>query len=227
VIHAPEPPPLPNHDVLVELLHSLSQPLTALHCSLELSLDQDSERPAVVSSALKQTDRVIDIIRLMREYLDSEHPVSETPSPSVPLGPAVLGVLEQLSVVAEAREIPLLASLCSKAVIAVPEFWLHRALHYLIGALVEGEPCHRAIVVLLEDGPARCRLSVHSLPRTGSAIRQPRSATASDTLRQVRRAIAWRILEAGGALLESYGDDKPGFVVSIPRVEAQVTQRLA
>jgi hypothetical protein len=225
MMHAPELPPLPSHDVLGELLHALSQPLTTLHCSLELSLDQDSGQPAGVSTALEQTDRVIDIIRLMREYLDSEHHMSATRS--VPLAPAVQRVLEQLSVVAEAREIPLLASLCSKAVIAVPEFWLHRALHYLIGALVDDEPCHRAIVVVLEDGSARCRLSVHSLPRMACANREPRRAPASDTLRQIRRAIAWRTLEAGGALLESYGDDKPGFVVSIPRIEAQVSQLLA
>lgn len=223
--HAPEPLPLPAHDVLAELLHSVSQPLTALHCSLELSLDQDSEQSAGVSTALEQTDRVIDIIRLMREYLDSEHHVPATQA--VPLAPAVQGVLEQLSAVAEAREIPLLASLRSKAVMAVPEFCLHRALQYLIGALVEDEPRHRAIVVLLEDGSAQCQLSVHSLPRMVSTNREPRRAAVSDILRQVRLAIAGRTLEAGGAFLESYGDDKPGFVVSIPRLEAEVSQLLA
>ena len=75
-------PQLPRGpDVLGELLHSLSQPLTSLRCSLELSLQLPLDRSieevteqqqASVSAALQQTENVIGMIQLMREYLDAE-----------------------------------------------------------------------------------------------------------------------------------------------------------
>ena len=58
--------------VLGELLHSLSQPLTSLRCSLELSVGEDAgQQQDTVSAALQQTDRVIAVVRLMREYLET------------------------------------------------------------------------------------------------------------------------------------------------------------
>lgn len=59
--------------VLGELLHSLSQPLTTLHCALELSIDPVAERQREgVSAALEQVDRAIRVVELMRECLDAE-----------------------------------------------------------------------------------------------------------------------------------------------------------
>src|SRR5260370_36416548 len=71
----PKVPPSP--DVLGELLHSLSQPLTTLRCSLELSLDHATEevaeeQQASVSAALQQTEKGIGMIQLMRGDLDAE-----------------------------------------------------------------------------------------------------------------------------------------------------------
>ena len=214
--------PLPDHDMLARLLHSLSQPLTALHLSLELSVDQDPEPSTVVSAALEQTDRVIEIIRLMREYLDSEQ--QGAAAQCVPVATAVQAVLEKLSVVASARDTTLLASLRSQVAIAVPEFWLHRALHYLIGSLVEDAPLQGTIVVLLEDRAPGCLLSMHSLPGGVPANRRPKRVAGSDTLRQVRLAIARRALEAAGASVEPYGIESPGFLISIPRSEPQISQ---
>ena len=222
MIHASEQSAVPSQDVLVTLLHSLSQPLTALHLSLELSASQDPEASAVVSAALEQTDRVIEIIRLMREYLDSEQ--QGAAAQFVPVATAVQEVLEELSVAASARDTTLLASLRSAVAIAVPGFWLHRALHYLIGSLVEDAPFQGTIVVLLEDRTRDCLLSMHTLPGGVPANRRPQRTAGSDTLRQVRLAIARRALEAGGASLEPYGAENPGFLISIPPSEPQISQ---
>jgi hypothetical protein len=59
--------------VLGELLHSLSQPLTTLHCSLELSIDPVAEQQQkAVAAALEQLDRAIRVVELMRECLKAE-----------------------------------------------------------------------------------------------------------------------------------------------------------
>lgn len=74
---------LTDREVLGRLLHSVSQPLTALHCLLETSAVKKRRRSQTADEiriALEQTDRVIEIVRLMREYLDSEpkqHPVGQ------------------------------------------------------------------------------------------------------------------------------------------------------
>ena len=66
---------LQNQEVLGELLHSLSQPLTSLRCSLELSIDEVADRQqATVSVALQQTEKVIGMIQLMRSISMPSNP---------------------------------------------------------------------------------------------------------------------------------------------------------
>jgi signal transduction histidine kinase len=107
-----ESPPRP--DVLGELFHSLSQPLTSLRRSLELSLESPREltieeaveRPQEsVAVALQQIEKVIGMIQLMREYLDAEQP-GQHGRPS-PLAPAVSSVIDQLSSIAAVRGVRL------------------------------------------------------------------------------------------------------------------------
>jgi hypothetical protein len=79
------PAPIPEsrlQAVLGELLHSLSQPLTSLHCALELSIDPAAEQQQkAVSAALEQVDRAIRVVELMRECLEAE-PAGASPPPS-------------------------------------------------------------------------------------------------------------------------------------------------
>jgi nitrogen-specific signal transduction histidine kinase len=66
-----EPSPL-RSDVLGDLVHSLSQPLTTLRCALELSIGQDPQQQIeAVAAAIEQTDRLISVVRRMQKYLDS------------------------------------------------------------------------------------------------------------------------------------------------------------
>lgn len=70
------PAPVPESRLqaeLGELLHSLSQPLTSLHCALELSIDPVAEQQQkAVSAALEQLERAIHVVELMRECLEAE-----------------------------------------------------------------------------------------------------------------------------------------------------------
>jgi hypothetical protein len=75
---------LQTADVLGEMFHSLSQPLTSLRCSLELSLQLPAglsiEKVAEhhqqsVALALQQTERVIALVESIREYLDASRTI--------------------------------------------------------------------------------------------------------------------------------------------------------
>ena len=111
-------------DVLGELVHSLSQPLTSLRCSLELSLDLSpgeaaEQRQEGVLAALQQTEKVIGMVQLIREYLDVEQPGPKTPSSA--LAPALEGVVEELSSIAAVRGVRLcLVGTCT-AMLPAPE----------------------------------------------------------------------------------------------------------
>jgi len=219
-------------DVLGELLHSLSQPLTSLRCSLELSLDDVREQQQEsVSEALQQTEKVIGMIQLMREYLDADQSGPEG-SP-VELASALRRVVEELSSIAAVRGVRLcLVGTCTTKV-SVPESRLRLALQYLITAMIEAQATGGRVMLLLGEGPAGavlraegergCRETTFRKMEcvTRPTARDAASATSAalTTLRRARLAIASRVLETAGAtLVFSDGDVGPtGFVLRIPR----------
>jgi len=234
-------------DVLGELLHSLSQPLTGLRCSLELSLQLPldlsieqvaEEQQASVAVALQQTEKVIGMIQLMREYLDAEHPGPEICP--VSLEPALRSVIEELSSIAAVRGIQLrLAGACT-ATLPVPDSRLRLALQYLIGTTIEAQPAGGKVTLLLGEGPAGTVLRVEDerrfrepnfrepnlreTERSATSPPPPRdrartTTTSISSLRRVKLAIARRVLEtAGTSLVFGTGDAGPtGFVLRIPR----------
>ena len=239
-------PRLPRgSDVLGELLHSLSQPLTGLRCSLELSLQLPLElsieevaeqQRESISAALQQTEKVIGMIQLMREYLDAEQPRPE--AYPVALVPAMRSVIEELSSIAEVRGVQLrLMGTCTAAV-PVPESRLRLALQYLIAPMIEAQPVGGKVMLLLGESPAGAVLRAEgergfrelgrSATQTKRNLVGATSASVS-TLCRVRLAIASRVLETAGASL-AFGDgddgptgvdharvEQPGFVLRIPR----------
>jgi hypothetical protein len=232
--------------VLGELLHSLSQPLTSLRCSLELSLELSLDLPLELSpeevaeqqqesaaAALQQTEKVIGMIQLMREYLDAEQPGPEVCSTA--LAPALRSVTEELSSIATVRGIQLLLVGTCTVAVPVPESRLRLALQYLIATMVEAQPAGGKVTLLLGEGPADAVLRVEGErgfhepnvremeqhPISLPAQRDPVGATSASlsTLRRVRLAIASRVLETAGASLV-FGDGDAGltgFVLRIPR----------
>jgi signal transduction histidine kinase len=241
--------------VLGELLHSLSQPLTGLRCSLELSLELSLDRALdeiaeqqqeSVSAALQQTEKVIGMIQLMREYLDAEQP--EPVASPAELAPAMRSVVEELATIAEVRGIQLRLVGTCRATLPVREPQLRLALQYLIATTIEAQPAGGRVTLLLGEGPAGAVLRAEGersvrefdscapdsrAPNSRDqdqgatmppAERDPASATNSSasvsisvsTLRRVRLAIASRVLEAAGASLVFGDSDSAGFVLRIP-----------
>jgi hypothetical protein len=219
-------------DVVGELLHSLCQPLTGLRCSLELSLqlplDLSIEEVAErqhhsVAAALQQTEKVIGMIQLMREYLDAEQ--SPPQAYSTELAPALRSVVEELSSIALVDSIRLrLVGTCS-ATVPLAEPRLRLALQYLITAMVDAQPEGGKVMLLLGDGPGGAVLRVEGEDASHDMnSRDPSSnnrGNADSTLRGARLAIASRVLEgAGASLVISDGRtsvEPVGFVLRLPR----------
>ncbi len=210
--------------MLGELLHSLSQPLTGLLCSLELSLqlprgcsmEQVAEQQqASVSVALQQTEKVIGMIQLMREYLDAEQPAPEAFSSA--LAPATRSVIEELSSIAAVRGVRLRLVGTCLATLPVPESRLRLALQYLITTLIEAQPLGGKVMLLLGEGPAGAVLRAEG--ERGFQQQKSSATSPQTTLRGVRIAIASRVLEGAGASLVFGGGavDPTGFVLRIPR----------
>jgi hypothetical protein len=210
--------------VLGVLLHSLSQPLTSLRFSLELSVEEVAgQQQDAVSAALEQTDRVIGVVRLMREYLDTES--ATLPQTPVPVGPVLRSVVDQLSSVAAGRQVGLrLMGGCSST-IALPEPRLRLALQYLVGVLVEKQPRHGDITLRLEQGRLESELRAHAGgEECGAGV--ARHEPGISTLHDVRLAIARRVLESAGASLVFGGDDHSGFRLRIPRLPRPISPEL-
>jgi len=205
--------------VLGELLHSLSQPLTSLRCSLELSLEEMAEPlQAGVSVALQQTEEVIGMIQLMREYLDAEQLAPQAFSSA--LAPATRSLIEELCSIAALRDVRLrLVGTCT-ATLPVPESRLRLALQYLIAAMIEAQPVGGKVMLLLGEGPAGAVLRVEG--ERGFRLCKRNSTSLQTTLRGARIAIARRVLESAGASLVFGGGDvdPAGFVLRIPRAVA-------
>ena len=231
-------PKLPRSpDVLGELLHSLSQPLTSLRCSLELSIEEVAEQQQEgVAIALRQAEKVIGMIQLMREYLDAEQPGPGNRSTA--LAPAMRSVIEELSSIAAVRGVRLhLVGTCTAA-LPMQESRLRLALQYLITTMIEAQPAGGKVTFLLSGDPAGGVLRVEGEPgfcesnfreletsATNSLAKHEGNGTKSDsasTLCRVRLAIASRVLEtAGASLVFSGGDNSPtGFLLRIPRLVA-------
>jgi hypothetical protein len=208
----------PGQGMLQDLLHVLSQPLTTLHCALEHSLEADEGQANDVVLALEQTERVIEAVRLMREYLEAEE--GNFLAEPFPLGLAIENVLEQLSMLAEARGLQLFAFGTSKATIPVKDAWVQRALLYLCVMLLESVPAGRAVVVVLEDRSGQSVISGHSLPAKAVVEGAQPYTLRSNTFQQVKIAIARRVLASSGGSVEFYSDEKPGFAVRLPQTQS-------
>jgi signal transduction histidine kinase len=215
--------------VLGELLHSLSQPLTGLRCSLELSLQRPVQlaieqivyrQQESAAGALQQTEKVIALVQLMREYLDTER--GGTEACSTALAPGLRSLVEELGLVAAVRSVRLrLIGTCS-ALVAAPESRLRLALNYLLATIIDAQPEGGKVMLLLGEGPAGAVLRVEGEPaRREQKLRRTEQSAANleAELTRVRIAIASRVLENAGASIVFGGGETQfaSFVLRVPR----------
>jgi signal transduction histidine kinase len=123
-----------------DVFHKLSQPLTALHCSLELSLARDEsaeEYRASVEAALQNADRLRQSLLLMRELSDAEDPGDR--SAPVALHKLLLDLREDLLPVFESAGVDFDVT-CDPIQVLGNEGKLTRAFFYLLEYLQRSSP---------------------------------------------------------------------------------------
>jgi len=211
---------LQDQDVLGELLHSLSQPLTTLRCSLEVTFDESPEPQAGVGIALQQTERVIGLIQLMREFLDAGH--AEPGTSRISVDRVLRDVVHDAAPVAEARGVKLSVDGGSSATVCLAEPRLRLSLQYLAFALIDRAPAGSRVWFCLKEGSTESSLSGGVQGSPGHILAQSRSSQTNmrETLTTVKVAIAQRVLEAAGTLLTIEPGNPPGFALRIPRMLA-------
>jgi hypothetical protein len=195
-----------------------------LHCSLELSLDEVAEQQQEsIAVALQQTEKVISMVRLMREYLDAEHPGPG--AFSVALAPVLQNVVEELSSIAVVRDVQLsLVGACS-ATLPVPEARLRLALQYLIATVIEAQPAGGRVLLALSQNAAGAvlrviaKLGFRGVKATGLRAERdalPVTSAATATLLRVKMAIASRVFESAGGSLAFTEGASGGFILRVP-----------
>src|SRR5262249_4137173 len=141
---------LEDHEILGELLHSVSQPLTSLCCSLELSVEKAAgQQQEAVAAALEQAERVIEQVRLLREYLDAELPIP--PAQPIRFAPVLRAVVEEFSSIVAVNQVELRVVGASSATIALAKPRLQLALQYLLGTVIEMQSPSSRIILHLEE----------------------------------------------------------------------------
>ena len=219
-----------NQRLLGEMLHSLSQPLTSLRCALELSVTGDRNLQSV-SAALEQTDAAIRMVRLMREYLDSE--TNRTEMSSIALMPALQSVGEDLASIAQVKGVHLAIAGSSDSTLQVEEPQLRLALQYMIQSLVDRQMAGNKVILLVRDNAVETVVwaeAEHTFHLSGGVEAQKRLSVSTGlrrsnkpdrdsngaTMRRVQLAIATRVLGNAGAEVK-IDESTPSFVIRIPR----------
>jgi len=214
------PQAAPGPDVLGLLLHSVSQPLTSLRCSLEMELENSEKssfretakrRQETVVKALQQTENVIGMIQLMREYLDAENPGPEIGWAA--LSPILRRIVDDFESIAAVRGIELMIVGDASARLPMSEAHLRKGLQYLIASAIDAHAPGGEITLHLEENATETVLAIKGEePQAGRREFLPEIPT----LGKVRLAIASRVFEAAGESL-AIGGRAGDYVLRIPR----------
>jgi signal transduction histidine kinase len=177
-----------------DVFHKLSQPLTALHCSLELSLARDEtaeQYRASVEAALQNAERLRQSLLLMRELSDADDP-GEISAP-VALHRLLLNLREDLLPVFESAGVDFDVT-CDPVHILGNEAKLARAFFYLLEYLQRSSPLSSLNISAQQKNRQRVeiRMAVFgAVPAADSAVdfSDPVSAGEVEIARRTFRAV--------------------------------------
>lgn len=215
-----------SRQLVSDLFHQLSQPLTTLCCSLELALLQTpsaDQYGEIVSQALNEAEKVSTLVTAIRELLEAGQ--APEAGEMLDLRRAVEDAVGDLLPVAESAGVQVCYLPGPGCPVWFDALRLRQALFHLIGFVIasagasagdSGGPGNLVTLALVEQDAE----VVLTLATSGKAFRD-RAASANsdlDLLRRLGLAIARAIFEAaGGSLTVEPGTDGQSVEVRLPR----------
>jgi len=191
--------------LIADLFHALNQPLTALQCSLELSLrrprSEDHDRETL-QSALRQAEQIARQISGIRELLQAEDP-GQNPQ-VLSLEAFLRALVGDLEPVAEALATRMLLEGDSPCHVLFEPHRLQQALfHFLDVALCSGAPGGVLRLSLTEyDNEAMISLEKIHIQLEACALTEEETEKAPALSRRLALAIVRQIVEAAGGTLQ-------------------------
>lgn len=193
--------------LLSELFHALNQPLTTLHCALELALQRphrEAECRHTLEAALLQAENVTRLTSGIRELLEADEPGDH--GEVVALDAAVLEAVGDWLPVAEAAQIALLPQNLAACPVNFEPQRLRQALFRLLESVLHCASAGATVTIELTHSAGEVCLRITTLPGN-----QPRTENSSSlgqaecklevVQRRLGLAIAGSIFDAAGASL--------------------------
>jgi C4-dicarboxylate-specific signal transduction histidine kinase len=226
------PPPIPDGELRQlgsDLFHALSQPLTALCCSLELALQQTltvEQYREGVSAALMQAERVSWLTMGLRELFDAGQ--AGEGCEVLLLQVAVESAIEDIQLVAEAAGVRISCLPRSACPVWFEAQRLHNGLFHLLGFVVGCAHRGSAVKIELDESGEQFRLALTvSGPRPMPPAPVPKAAEGEPLAELARRlglGIARAIFEAaGGSFRVEPNPESVSVEVRLPRVGARMS----
>jgi C4-dicarboxylate-specific signal transduction histidine kinase len=215
-----EPSPTPSDAAwrrrfVSSLFHELGQPLTALHCSLELALRKPSSRKELRNSlqqAMELSTRLLRLTTQERQMADAEDPGDPVP---MDLSDVVRVIAEELHPVAESLRKRVLVAASSPGVICADRERMQRALFAVTDLFLNRLKARQNLLLAVAQygEVVMCYVGGHACPIP--------TATDAHALRAFQIDVPTRIISrmvaaAGGAMRELFFVNHCACVLSFP-----------
>jgi K+-sensing histidine kinase KdpD len=219
--------------LMSDLLHDLSQPLSTLTCLLEVNLLLPRSLKQVrhdLKTALHQAHSIARLFRLLRALWESGSAQQDTET--VSLTACLRETVADLLPVAEAAKVKLLLTSNSACRVNFQPSRLRQAINYLIGFAIESSAGQSEIKITADEERGVARITdVISAVAGGGVLPQGNPAEAAeqrqrDLKRRLGLVAAGRIFEGGGGQIEiasdrlrtTYGGERFGIEGRLPLV---------
>jgi signal transduction histidine kinase len=205
--------------LIAELFHALNQPITALRCSLELSL----HRPRAVEqyrdtlqAALDHAEQIARLSTGIRELLQADDPGDDRQV--LPLLAYVRETVADFQPVAESRGVELVLRSQSSGHVLLEPHRLRQALFFLLEFVLNAIPSSTALAIEVEDSGEDSVIAL-TWASWGANFHDASAALgllakSGEPSQRLGWAIARRIVQAAGGEVQ-FGEDQGNWRVQV------------
>jgi len=200
-----------RRNIVSELFHVISQPLTGLHCLLEISLmkkqkAEDYRRD--IQKAIEATNRLVESLRQARELAEADDPGELR---KVDLSATAREVMAEFEPLLEATHVKARLSLAPELTVKAEPEKLRRAIFYVVDNVLHDLPLGSELIVSTE-------LDSTAIFYIGASAREPSFTFPESEIEEARPVtISRRRIEAiGGRLRRSEAREGRSYWIELP-----------